>query len=403
MKRFVLTAICLAASTPSVFASADAHVHTPWCNHQFSDNQGALSFSAPRISLESGTMTRGGGMTFILNDLGGVGPGTAARAGFEAAAALWSSVLTDPITIRLDVQFSALGPGILGSTGSTTNTVAYSQLRSLMQTDSSSATDISTLASLPTTPLSFVSNEASVGAPISATVRTLDNNNTFDNNNIQVNTAQVKALGQVPTYAATNTTLRDGIVSFSSAFSWDFDRSDGLTPGFFDFVGVAAHEIGHALGFRSGVDLADGNVGNSGLNNIAWGTVMDLVRYGSFQGVQTRDWSIGGTPCMSVNAGASCVGPMSTGRTNGDLRQASHWKDDSLLGLPAAIGIMDPTVASASSNQPTLIITGADLIAFDAMGYNLTPVPEPESLALMLAGLGVVGAVIRRRRQTASV
>lgn len=401
MKRFIFTAIAFAVVAPTLAQAqaADSHVHTPWCNHQFSDFQGQLSFAAPRISVDTGSMSQGTGMTFILNDLGGVGPGTAARAGFEAAAALWSSVLSDPITIRLDVQFSALGPGILGSTGSTTNTVAYSTLRALLGADATSATDASAVASLQAGPLSFVSNEPATGAPISATVRTLDNNNSFDNNNIQVNTAQVKALGLVPIYAANNPGQRDGSVSFSNAFNWDFDRTDGLTPGFFDFVGVAAHEIGHALGFRSGVDLADINIGASGLNNIAWGTVNDLYRYGSFQGVQQLDWSIGGSSCMSINAGASCVGPLSTGRLNGDGRQASHWKDDSLIG-GAPLGIMDPTVASASSSQPTLIITELDLIAFDAMGYDVTPVPEPESWALMLAGAGIIGAVIRRRRQT---
>ena len=31
----------------------------------------------------------------------------------------------------------------------------------------------------------------------------------------------------------------------------------GLHPGLVDFVGVATHEIGHALGFVSGVDIVD--------------------------------------------------------------------------------------------------------------------------------------------------
>jgi hypothetical protein len=406
LKHHLLAAACLATLAPlSAVAQSADHVHTPLCNHQWSDHQGALSFATPLSMSTSGRTT--GGMTFILNDLGGVGPGTAARAGFEAAAALWSSVLLDPITIVLDVQFSALGPGILGSTGSTTNTVGYTALRGLLAADATSAADASAVATLQLGPLGFVSNEPLVSGPIDSRVRVFDNNNSVDNNNIAVNTAQVKALGLVPTYAAGNTTQRDGSVSFSTAFNWDFDRSDGLTPGFFDFVGVAAHEIGHALGFRSGVDLADINAlpgaqgpnGVRGLNGIAWGTVNDLFRYGSFQGAQTLDWSIGGTPCLSIDAGASCVGLLSTGRVNGDGRQASHWKDDSLTG-GAPLGIMDPTVASASSNTPTLVVTQLDITAFDVMGYNVTAIPEPSTWLMMFGGLAAVGAVARRRRQS---
>lgn len=412
MKNYLLSAVCLAIVAPlSALAQSAGHVHTPLCNHQWSDNQGALSFAAPLMSqAQAQSPAATTGMSFVLNDLGGVGVGSQARAGFEAAAALWSAVLLDPITIVLDVRFDALGPGILGSTGSTTNTAAYSAVRSLLQADVTSAADLSAVASLQAGPLSFVSNEPPVTGAIDSRLRFLDNNNTFDNNNIQLNTAQVKALGQVPTYAANNPGGRDGSVTFSNAFNWDFDRSDGLTAGFFDFVGVAAHEIGHALGFRSGVDLADINAlpgvalpGVRGLNNIAWGTVNDLFRYGSFEGAATLDWSIGGTPCLSVDAGAACVGALSTGRLNGDGRQASHWKDDSLLGLSAALGIMDPTVATASSSEPTLIITALDLTAFDVMGYNVaTPVPEPSTWLLMFAGAGAVGAVVRRRRPTAA-
>ncbi|WP_372917138.1 NF038122 family metalloprotease [Sandarakinorhabdus sp.] len=346
-------------------------------------------------------------MTFILNDLGGVGAGTQALAGFQMAAGMWSKVLKDPISIRLDVRFAALNPGVLGSTGSTTNTVNYTGLRGLLAADATSFWDGRAVGSLQTGPLSFISNEPPLAGAIDSRLRFLDNNNSFDNNNININTAQVKALGLAPVYNVnSNPNGRDGSVSFSTDFTWDFDPTDGITPGSFDFVGVAAHEIGHALGFRSGVDLADANAlpnragpnGARGLNNIAWGTVLDLQRYGSFGGSPTLDWSIGGTSCFSVNAGQSCLASLSTGRFNGDGRQASHWQDDIITGnLP--LGIMDPTATGPGGIRPFMQISRFDLIAFDTMGYDLG-VPEPSSWAMLIAGFGLTGAAMRRRRRT---
>lgn len=403
---FRKVALAALAAASSVSAFAQTHIHTATCGHQFVEDQGVLDLnplSAARSSLNVGAQSTPR-MTFILNDLGGVGAGTQARAGFEMAAAMWSRVLKDPVTIRLDVQFSALGAGILGSTGSSTNTISYAGLRQLLAADATSTWDAKAVSSLQAGPLSFVSNEPPTAGAIDSRLRFLDNNNSTDNNNININTAQVKALGLNPVYAGTNTTQRDGSVSFSTLFAWDFDPTDGITPGTFDFVGVAAHEIGHALGFRSGVDTADINAlpgvalpGRRGLNNIAWGTVHDLQRYGQFGGSPTLDWSIGGNSCFSVNAGRTCLASLSTGRLNGDGRQASHWKDDMLTNN--LVGIMDPTATGPNGTRPLMTVSRFDLIAFDTMGYDLG-VPEPSSWAMLIMGFGLTGAVMRRRRRT---
>ena len=306
---------------------------------------------------------------FILNDTGGVGSGTDARDGFEAAASLWSGLFADDVTIRLDVGFKPLGTGILAQAGSSTVDIAYSSVRSALASDVTSANDQTAVSTLPTgSTISFKSNEkgncaTGVGcAPISSGSRSTDDDNTRDNNFLEVNTTTAKALG-----LRSDNGTRDASITFSTAFSWDFDPSDGITEGSYDFIGIAAHEIGHALGFVSGVDLVDYNIGATGLDNIAWGTPLDLYRYKS----KSRDWTVKGTPCTKVN-GSTCLGKMSTGVNTGDGRQASHWKDN--LGL----GIMDPTAGRGELLQ----VTDKDLAAFDIIGWDIA------------AGLGQSGSLV---------
>lgn len=346
--------------------------------------------------------------TFILNDVGGVGAGTQARAGFAAAAALWSSVFSNNVTIELNVGFQALSKGVLGQTGSTSTNVSYGNLRSALAKDATSSDDRSAVASLAPT-LSFLSNTPQ-GGVTNALTHVLENNQANrDTQYLAVNTADQKALGLV----AAQSTAVDASITFSSTFKWTFDASQGVAKGTYDFVGIAAHEIGHALGFVSGVDTADAyaHAGASGLDATAWGSPLDLFRYDM---AGARDWTLGGTPCLSVDGGEDCGARFATGYYKGDRYQASHWKH----GLH--LGIMDPGAAPG-----TLLGIGPnDLQAFDVIGWNLAPpgtnsnritwgtvhetpnpetppnivataVPEPGVIALL--GLGMACVILGRR------
>ena len=177
----------------------------------------------------------------------------------------------------------------------------------------------------------------------------------------------------------------DASISFSSLYSWDFDPSDGIGAGLQDFVGVTIHEMGHALGFVSGVDDVDYFISHPlDLDGYAIFSVLDLFRYSA---PGTLDLSVGAASYFSLDGGVTSLGLVSTGSAvnGGDGWQASHWKDN--LGL----GIMDPTAKPAGqANTPTAL----DLVAFDAIGWNL--VPEPS--AAILAATGLVSGFMRRRR-----
>jgi len=89
----------------------------------------------------------------------------------------------------------------------------------------------------------------------------------------------------------------------------------------------------------------------------------------------------------------------------------------SLAGSPLAIGISDGSSASAlwtsdpgtmeladlAGGDYTLVISGKTLAGGGAFGGTLTatpiaPVPEPDTYAMFIAGLGILGAIARRGR-----
>lgn len=56
--------------------------------------------------------------------------------------------------------------------------------------------------------------------------------------------------------------------------------------------------------------------------------------------------------------------------------------------------------AGIGANQITSLVfnNNPQINAFETANYSITPVPEPETYALLLAGLGVVGFMARRRK-----
>lgn len=294
------------------------------------------------------------------------------KAGFQQAANYWSSILSDNITITIDVQTTD-SPGImLASGGSYYYTVDYTNYRSALTADRKSAADYTAVSHLPSgSSISFSTN--STGNQTFYT----DNNASANNNSIYVVSPLMKALGfQMPI------DMSDGTLTYNSVLTSDadFDRSNGIDTNKYDFVGVTIHEIGHVLGFYSGADTVDLGFASdtSGLL-----FAMDLFRYGSASELQV---GVGGTPYFSIDGGATNLGAFSTGALHGDGSQASHWDE-----LTPSIGIMDPMVAPGE----LMNVTPLDLTAFDVIGYDLATAPEPTTLGI----LALAAPLILRRRK----
>ena len=323
--------------------------------------------------------------------------------GFTTAGNIWAGYFRDDMTLNVNIDYPSMGYNILGSTNIETLGYYYADVRTALQFDRTSADDFLAASNLPAGPnLSFLTNDASTG------VLVVDANDTANNAVLDVPRANAKALGFTYEGSITpNDAALDASISFSSDFDWDFDRSDGISSGTYDFVGVAIHEIGHAMGFLSGVDYVDFFSAPYGyypldLDPYRVFTVLDLYRRGARNG-GGLDFAADGTgsdnPYFSLDGGATAIGTFSTGSYNGDGGQASHWKDN--LGL----GILDPTFGYGELG----IVSALDVRAFDVIGYDLVveqgAVPEidPAGFGSALAlALGVLG-MIERRRQQASV
>jgi hypothetical protein len=310
-------------------------------------------------------------------------PGTPQFAidGFAAAANRWSSVLGDNVTVNVQIGFASLGQLVIGQAGSTFVERTYTDVTAALGARRISADDFSSYAGLQAGPsfnrlINRTSNNPN--GPNSATpyVDTMDR--------VGLTTANAKALGLL----APGSSL-DALIRFNSDFGFDFDPGNGITGGQFDFVGAATHELGHALGFVSGVDDIDTS-GGAFPGDAFSSNLIDLFRFSTASigaGPGYTDYTADNrAKYFSLDGGNTQLALFANGTVNGDGNQASHWKD--FLG----IGIMDPTAFPGE----LLSISGNDRRAFDVLGYTL--VPEPTTGALLAVGLLLAHRARRQAR-----
>lgn len=312
------------------------------------------------------------GMSIVLNPDAGLLGNAAALAAFQRAANTWGGMFSDPITVNIDAGLASLAPGIIGSANSSLYTAPYDLIRNGMVADAADEATNGIVAFLPTA-AQFTGTIPGGGFSFSG--------------DILITRANANALG----FGGSLGSEADGTITFSSNFGFDYDNTDGVLGGMIDFESVALHEIGHVLGFISAVDSIDG----ASPGQITMST-LDLFRFAAGSAPLTpvlftstaRNYVPGAAAVFSdtINAWA-----FSTGLTQGDGRQASHWKDDTLTGT--LIGIMDPTLSFATIE----LASNADARAFDLIGYELNEIPEPGTFALMGVGLASL-AYWRKRR-----
>lgn len=308
---------------------------------------------------------------------------------FETAGMMWSDYISDDMTVNIHVEMTNTLPDnvIGGALPGMVADVNYTNFRNAYQADVTSWRDRRDFDSLS------IKHEGYGGIGPGGTWEKFEalidlggSKYLEDSAELNMTRANAKALGLI----AGNDSNLDGYILMndlsSTSLDWDYNR--GWTKSnSLDFLSTAIHEVGHVLGFVSGVDKYEGvkfydndsfwsHFGTTGafksyINDILdYANPLDLFRYSSESlGSRTEynviDMSVG---TQTYFGPAKLWDAYATGKeTNldGDGFQASHWqqKDDN----SKVIGIMDPLM------KPGIVrrISDRDLRAMDAIGFDL--------------------------------
>src|SRR5215208_455972 len=193
-----------------------------------SGTQKSTSVPTPDLALQPSA-----GLRIVLHGTTQLKQNPQAEAAFIIAANRWEAIIATPITVVLDVDFGTTffgqpypNPGILGATGTASNTGTFSDLRQRLINGASNAGESQLYNALPATTV-----------PIEL------NNGVTSFSNAEVTRANARALGIVPDITnpeSLSLGQADAGIGFNSAFPFDFNPDDGITSGLTEFDSVAA-------------------------------------------------------------------------------------------------------------------------------------------------------------------
>lgn len=257
----------------------------------------------------------------------------------QTIANFFNAHFTDSVTIDIAVSFAALAPGGLGASSYSLPTHTFTEVINGLTNDATSAADNSSVANLP-----------GVGAdPITGT------------HTWSMTPAEEMALGLI----ADNGTTNDGSVRFSNSQTFDYDRTDGIATGAYDFWGVVAHEFTEIMGREL----------NAIGNNVASGAGYHPLDLFKFSAASTAEFVGTNAGYFSVDGGTTSLVDFNTS-VNGDFGDwAGTAGNDSFLAF--------------SSSGVFNLMSLADLTAMDVIGWDV--VENAPTVTTLVASVGEDG------------
>jgi PEP-CTERM motif len=191
--------------------------------------------------------------------------------------------------------------------------------------------------------------------------------------------------------------------------NWQLDYNTAPLNTQYDFYSTLFHEFTHALGFYSSISQ---NGTPSYEDQLSW-TKFDsfIVDKNGDRVINPSDYALNPAAWEGSTGGASPAeglffdGPNAMAANGGQPvglytpetwmqgTSVSHLDDDNPAFAHMIMAAATPTGPTERDFSPVEVGILTDL------GYSVTVVPEPETHAMFLAGLGVLGWITRHRRQ----
>ena len=183
--------------------------------------------------------------------------------------------------------------------------------------------------------------------------------------------------------------------SFSTTFSFSL-QGQGFNGNMADGIALAFQNKGNKAVGNGGADVGYWSLDGVGSIIQTWhNNTIGLSTNGVVQGVQSAGWNLGasqnvtGTETVSYNA-ATHVLSMNGSFLDGSTGITHTAGDSAVVDLGSKFG--------SSMYLGFTGGTGGSYADQRITGFEVSAVPEPESYAMLLAGLGLVGCIARRRK-----